>query len=302
MKTEFLPLLLLSVLILAGCHPADRSLQPYHRDDEHFRVVEESLYNRIIIEREGNEVTMRFRIGRRSGQRQTAVDLTDSMHLVIPYARTMLSAAWVQPEPEKILQIGLGGGALNRFLTRLYPEVTMETAELDEAVLKAATTWMGFTPGERDEITIMDGRMFVKRHPDVQYDWILLDAYREGTVPVHLKTREFYELIAARLAPGGVVAANIHRSNALYHSDVATFQAVFPHVYLFDTQGTGNVILLGFHRSPPDWEDVSPPALQPHPELLETVLREFAGKAPPSGALVLTDDYAPAEYLQAQER
>jgi len=297
------PLLLAGLLIvtLAGCERSEPTLAPYFENETHFRVIRESLYNRIIIEREGDEVTMRFRIGERSGQRQTAVDLSDPGRLVVPYTRTMLAAAWVQPNPEQILQIGLGGGGLNRFLTAVNSNLQLQTAELDPAVLETAEAYMGYQRSNRDQVTLMDGRMFLKRHPEQRYDWIFLDAYREGTVPVHLKTREFYQLVSDRLAPGGVVAANLHNTSALFESDVATLKSVFPEVHLYETTDRANVVALAFHGSPPDFQQEQPEFFTNRSELMETVRGEYAGPAKATEALLLTDDFAPAEYLQSQK-
>jgi spermidine synthase len=46
-------------------------------------------------------------------------------------------------------------------------------------------------------------------------------------VPFHLLTREFYELVKARVAPGGAVASNLSGSTKLYLASLATFRAVF---------------------------------------------------------------------------
>lgn len=291
-------ILLLAALLFAGCD--DQAHRPFSENPTRFRVVRESLYNQVIVERDGDIVDLRFRRGR-NVPRQTAVDLSDPERLVIPYSRIMLAAALVQPEPRRVLQLGLGGGGLNRYLRRVLPEVTLETAEIDATVRDMAVEFMGFRPDERDEVVIEDARTFVRKSRGT-WDWILVDAFTGGSAPPHLKTREFYELLKARLAPGGAVALNLHRNNRLFASDQATLRSVFAHVHLFDVPGTGNMVAVAFEG--------------PARNLRETDLSRFSGSlrqhlawakevyAGPAqtDAVVLTDDYAPTEFLQQQRR
>lgn len=269
------------------------------------RVVRESFYNQIIVERNAREADMKFQVGRRA-TRQTAVDLDDPTRLVIPYTGAMLTAAFVQPRPVRVLQIGLGGGALNRFLRRAYPEAGLTTVELDPVVLELARSHMGFVPDEKDRVEIADGRAFLRRD-QTRWDWILVDAYRGGAVPLHLKTREFYEALRARLAPGGVVVFNLHSGNRLFDADQATLNAVFPEVHLFGVPGTGNVIALACERPVPDFRTVDVEAAAGGTTLPEIVgghlgdaKRNYIGRASATAGQVLTDDFVPVESLESQ--
>jgi len=218
----------------------------------------------------------------------------------------MLLTALVQPEPKRILQIGLGGGGMNRFLRKLYPQASMETVELDKAVLSMAEQYMGFRPDEMDRVFIDDGRAFLKRR-SAKYDWILVDAFRGGYVPSHLKTKEFYEALKNMLAPGGVVALNVHGGNRLYESDKATRSAVFPEVHVFPVSGKGNIVILASPSGAPNMDDSSEELAarsSAGPAVLLRYLKEvkpfYGGRADGSRGSVLTDDFAPAEILDAQ--
>lgn len=294
---------LLATGLLMACEPDPSA--GYRESDSRFRVVRESLYNQISVEREGDEVEMRFRVGRKT-TRQTAVDLSDPLRLVIPYSRFMLATVLVEPRPGRVLLIGLGGGGLNRFLRQAYPESHLTTVELDPVVFAMAREYMGFFPDERDSVHIEDGRAFLKKNPN-RWDWIFVDAYRDSTVPPHLKTQEFYQLLKNHLEPGGVVAFNLHSGSRLLASDLATLRSVFREVHLFGVAGTGNVIALTFDSLPPGFPEVDLAAAataSQHPDIilehLRNVLKEYGGKAAPSSAAVLTDDFAPAEFLEQQ--
>ncbi len=284
-------------LALGGCE--DRARGPFEESPTKFRVVRESLYNQVVVERDGDIVDLKFRSGR-AVPRQTAVDLSNPERLVIPYTRTMLAAALVQPEPGRILQLGLGGGAMNRYLRRVFPGAHLTTAELDATVRDMAVEFMGFQPGERDVVVIEDARAFLRSRSET-WDWILVDAYSGGSVPPHLKTKEFYELLKARLAPGGVVALNLHAGNRLFASDQATLKAVFPSVGLFAVPGTGNVVALAWKGESKEFRASDLAGFSGTlREILAAVAQDFSGEAA-VGAAVLTDDFAPAEFLQQQK-
>jgi spermidine synthase len=290
-------ILLLVALALAGCK--DKAHESFSESPTRFRVVRESLYNQVMVERDGDIVDLRFRRGK-NVPRQTAVDLSDPERLVIPYSRIMLAAALVQPEPRRVLQLGLGGGAMNRYLRKVRPEVFLQTAEIDATVRDMAMEFMGFRPDAQDVVVIEDARVFVRKNTET-WDWILVDAFSGGSVPPHLKTREFYALLKARLAPGGVVAINLHRSNRLFASDQATLRSVFSQVQLFDVPGTGNVVALAFEGPARNLRETDLSRFSgSFREHLGRAVAVYAGPAQTEAA-VLTDDYAPTEFLQQQK-
>ena len=289
-------ILLLAVLVFAGCK--DKAA-PFSESPTRFRVVRESLYNQVMVERDGDIVDLRFRRGK-NVPRQTAVDLSDPERLVIPYSGIMLAAALVQPEPRRVLQLGLGGGAMNRYLRKVSPGVFLQTAEIDATVRDMAVEFMGFRPDAQDVVVIEDARVFVRKNTET-WDWILVDAFSGGSVPPHLKTREFYVLLKARLAPGGVVAINLHRSNRLFASDQATLRSVFSQVQLFDVPGTGNVVALAFEGPARNLRETDLSRFSgSFREHLGRAVEVYAGPAQTEAA-VLTDDYAPTEFLQQQK-
>src|SRR5205807_3278482 len=151
------------------------------------------------------------------------------------------------------------------------------------------------------------GRVFLNRHKDL-YDLILLDAYRGGFVPFHLLTREFYGLVKQRLTPGGAVASNVHDGTKLYHSTVKTLGDVFPTLDLFTTR-QGEMIAVVTNSPAPTNEQLveRAAALQerhkfrfPLPDMMDRRLDNPKTQA--AGGQTLTDDFAPAELADTQDR
>ncbi len=288
-----LPLLLLPLAATAAV-PAGDFVETY-----------DTPYNSLTVERRGNLVEMRAR-ARGSEALESAVDLTDPLRLVVHYTRSLYGALFIQPQPKRVLMIGLGGAGFHRLFAASYPDALLHTVELDAKVLELCESRMGFKPTAKTPVTIMDGRMFVKRNKE-QWDWLILDAFRGGFVPPHLKTEEFYRECAARLSDRGVFVSNLHATSQLYFSDLKTIRAVFPQVVLFETLGRGNVIAVAVKykepiiTDPAKWPTAEALTLPVHAGRLD--LKEVRNEVTlfpvdrMKTARVLTDDFAPVEFL-----
>ncbi|MEY2559841.1 MAG: spermidine synthase [Verrucomicrobiota bacterium] len=268
----------------------------------------ETPYNHITIEHFGSVVEMRS-VWRTKIYRESAVDLSDPSHLLVPYTMFVAASAAFHPAPQNVLMIGLGGGAFNQFFDKAFPSAALETIELDPQVLALAQQHLAFKPSARDKVTIMDGRMFLRRSKGV-YDWIILDAFRGGFVPPHLKTAEFYRLAQGHLASNGVFMANVRTDSALFASDLRTMQSVFPQVGYFDVQKTENAVIVGLNFSSPVFDTMLKDLarlsfndsykrsvdLAAAAKLFRLPLKEANKRAP-----LITDDFAPTEFLDAMK-
>ena len=270
-------------------------------------VVEyfDTIYNSLTVERNGSIVELRAR-ARGSEALESAVDLSDPLQLVVAYTRSLYGALFFQPQPKRVMMIGLGGAGFHRLFSAAYPDSLLQTVELDPMVFELCRTRLEFKPTLKTPVTIMDGRMFVKRDRQL-WDWLILDAFRGGFVPPHLKTEEFYRECAARLSERGVFISNLHATTSLYYSDLKTIQAVFPQVVLFGVDGRGNVIACAVKYREPVITD---PTKWPAAATLDVAA--FAGRLDLEAiraehipiptelmgkARVLTDDFAPVEFL-----
>lgn len=251
----------------------------------------------IILVRDRSDGVRELRFGR-GGAVQTAILADRPEALVLPYSRLVMSSLAVVPDPGRILMIGLGGGAMARFLRLAYPGASVDAVEIDPAVVEVARRYFELPEHPLLRVHVADGRAFVEGSRE-RWDLVILDAYGAGGVPAALGTREFLAAVRARTAPGGVVAANLWSGsgNPLYGSMLATFLDVFEQVLVVSGAGTTNRVVLalptaiedpatalvaraGSLGSPPvaalDLAGVLRAGLEAHPE-------------PPPGARVLTD-------------
>ena len=276
-------------------------------DDSYYRTYD-SPYNHLIVRRQDSIVTFRRM---ENGAVVSAIDLDDPLRQVVPYTRTLFAGSFFMSEPRRVLSIGLGAGAFNRLFNEAFPDAVLVSAELDPLVVRLAEDYTEFEVGQRNQVEIRDGRMFLRRSHQI-WDWIILDAFtRRSQVPAHMTTLEFYELAASRLSTTGVFVENLPSTNKLFFSLVHTLRAASPQVVFFQVPGKGNIIAVASNYPAPDLaHQLAQADAESMPEVLNryldmpfmrtTVLPDSARRLNGEGQ-VLTDDFMPAEYLEAIE-
>ncbi len=220
--------------------------------------------------------------------------------LALAYTRFFDLGASMVPDARRVLVLGGGGYSFPRHLLATRPDVRVTVVELDPGVTALAREFFGLRPDPRLTIVHEDARTFLNRDAG-HYDLIFVDAFgTDYAPPFHLVTREAASRMAALLAPDGAVVVNAiataagHRSR-LPQALCATFASVFEDVGLYplgeDPEEEQNVMLVA------RWRDA--PFVAPEGEEAGRFLaarREAPGRGE---ALVLTDDYAPVEWLCA---
>ena len=269
---------------------------------------ENSLYSNIVVDNRGPVLCLQFSV-RRDQRNQSCINERKPKEMVFAYARMMMASLLINPEPERVLTLGLGGGTLPLALDEIFPEVHQDVVEIDPAVVRVAREYFRFAPSSRVNVFAQDGRVFVKRAATQgqTYDLIMLDAFNGEYIPEHLMTREFLEEVRKLLAPGGVVAANTFSISDLYDHESVTYQAVFGEFYNLRTDASGNRVILATSGPLPE-----PATLERHAEMLAPALAPYGVDFEPllemmdtapdwdPEAAVLTDQYSPVNLLQGR--
>lgn len=253
-----------------------------------------------------------------------AIDLNPPYETRVSYTNAFELARIFKPELRNILIIGGGGGIGARKFVSDDPNVVVDLVEIDQKVVDLGLSHFHLEPSERLRIHVEDGRNFVRR-TTTTYDLVILDAFTiGGQIPFHLTTREFFNEIKQRLAPGGVVLANINgtmrgRRSRVMRSEYKTVATVFSNVYVFphlldaerresavlDHDRPRSIILIAFDGSS-IWtrDSVMAIAEKLHaadivrtPAFLEDAGQFFAGQLETGDVPLLTDDYAPVDTM-----
>jgi len=106
--------------------------------------------------------------------------------------------------------IGLGTGSL---ATYGRPGQKMVFYEIDPIVVSIArdSGYFTFVTDSKAEVSYVvgDARLMLADAKDHSYDLMVLDAFSSDAIPVHLVTREAFELYLKKLKPGGLIAFHI---------------------------------------------------------------------------------------------
>ena len=110
--------------------------------------------------------------------------------------------------PARVGVVGLGAG-----VTASYCRAgdTFRFYDINPLVLQMATSWFTFLndcPGDH-QVLLGDARLTMEQQPSQQYDVLAIDAFTGDAIPVHLLTREAFEVYMRHLKPGGILAVHI---------------------------------------------------------------------------------------------
>jgi len=110
--------------------------------------------------------------------------------------------------PRRIGVVGLGTGTMAAFgragdYLRIY-EINQEVQRLASSPF----TYLSNCPA-KVEVALGDARLSMEREPSQQFDLLALDAFSSDAIPVHLLTKESFELYSRHLKTNGVITVHI---------------------------------------------------------------------------------------------
>ena len=238
--------------------------------------------------------------------------LTDPNRLVYEYERIYAEATAYQARQASTLSalfIGGGGYTFPRYMASKYPESRLDVVEIDPGVTQIAYDRLGLRPEMGITSYNEDARLFMTRQPARQYSLIMGDAFNDFSVPYHLTTLEFDNLVHRWLAPDGLYLVNLidgPRRDFL-RSYLHTLRQSFRYVYLVPS-GAGwrksprSTFVLIAGDTPLDLPALKNIDTGDHePLLADRLLSEQAvtDLLAEGRSVALTDQYAPVEQMLA---
>jgi predicted membrane-bound spermidine synthase len=166
-------------------------------------------------------------------------------------SRVQVLAA-LQPQPARILVIGMSAGSWTRVLAAFPGVQHIDVVEINPGYVDVTKQYPAVKPilsDPRIDIHFDDGRRWLRRHPGEKYDLIVMNTtYHFRAYISMLLSREFLAMVKEHMNPGAVLAYN-----STYSWDTfKTASTVFDQVYRF-----GNFIVTGDGISvPPEDEAV----------------------------------------------
>lgn len=228
----------------------------------------------------------------------------DSDEHVFEYSRYYHLTRHFKPEFRDVLVIGGAGYSVPKDFLRRYDHVRIDVVEIDPQMTKIAERFFKLKQDSRLQITHEDGRTFLRRAEPARYDAILMDAFGSlFSVPYQLTTVEAVREMRRNLRDDGVVIFNLGSSidgpaRRFLHAELATYRAVFQHVYLFkvnadypDERLQNLMIVATASAAPARFESADTE--------IASLLSHVYSIEPGPDASMITDDLAPVEYYNA---
>ncbi|MCL5025326.1 MAG: fused MFS/spermidine synthase, partial [Chloroflexi bacterium] len=193
-----------------------------------------------------------------------------------------------------------------------HPDYSLTVVEIDPQVTETAFNPLGLNPNTRVVTHNEDGRFFFLHNGDGgrKYDLVFGDAFNDLSVPYHLTTLEFSQLVKAQLKENGMYVANIIddvKDGEFLQAFMNTQAQAFNYVTLFsignafDSSGASTYVVAASDQ---------PIDLVRYQQVAsEGGRRSVVGRPVPAPSvkdflnrgrrLVLTDDFVPVDNLVA---
>jgi spermidine synthase len=106
--------------------------------------------------------------------------------------------------PQKVLELGLGGGAIRNYLIHQYPQAEVTSVEINANIINCYINF--FALDINQQLLCEDAQQALNIANKV--DWVILDLFSQIDAPRFLFEQAFYEKIYAALNPNGILFIN----------------------------------------------------------------------------------------------
>jgi spermidine synthase len=264
----------------------------------------------VAVSSEGDEPVKALRLDRLDHAYRSE---SNPLKLIYEYEKVYAVVARYLAQRNAALEalfLGGGGYVFPIYMEYTYRQAGISVIEIDPGVTETARREFGLSPQSRIFTYDEDARQFLRNlAPERRFDLVVGDAFNDLSIPYHLTTREFMQLIKSHLNRAGVYMANTIDAPATGHflrAHLRTMQSVFKHVYLvanspewlfatratFVLVGTDSALNVAELRALADGLGYGAATFVVEPDALE----HYLAQEPP---LVLTDDHAPVDTLIA---
>lgn len=202
---------------------------------------------------------------------QGAMRIRDPIRIEIEYVRQMMAWLLFLGEQQRIVQLGLGAGALTRFCHSRLTGSELTVVECSSPVVAAARLYFKLPREDaRLRIVLDDAGRYVQSAEADSCDVLQVDLYDQDARGPVLDSEVFYRACARSLGPAGVMTVNLFGDGHRFARSLARISAAFGgRVIDLPPTEAGNVVVLAF-KGPPI--DVAWTALDARAALLERSL------------------------------
>ena len=186
-------------------------------------------------------------IGGQCIQSLVDVDLPDQF--MLPNIQAMLGALLFCPHPEHVLNLGFGGGSIERFFMSKLPELDLTSVDSNESVIHLTKKYFSVP---EDYVVVMDSAEHYLSLVNDKFDIIFCDIFFAERHPDCLYEDEFYANTFNALKDQGVLALNLlPLSEQEIIEILIQIRNHFKSVLLLETPNHANIILFALTGEAP---------------------------------------------------
>lgn len=174
----------------------DKKILHSHHDKNFMEVVDHGDFRSLNF---NNEVV------------QSRIRLNNPGNLVLRYTQYMMAASLLAvPQPQRILLIGVGAGALVHFCNTHLSRSHMDAVDYSEHILGIARGYFSLPETERIHVHCNDGMKYLSSlRSDKLYDLILVDAFNDKGMAKNIYSNDFLKLARKHISEEGVICCNL---------------------------------------------------------------------------------------------
>jgi spermidine synthase len=181
------------------------------------------------------------------------IDIQSRMSVAHPdalqfeYTRLMMGVLLFQPQPKRMLMVGLGGGSLAKFCYKHLPDAHITVVEINPHVIALRHSFCIPDDDARFQVVQMDAAHFMAQ-TEQAFDVVFVDGFDQHGMPEQLCSPQFYSDCRRVLTAGGVAVANLHRFSAYRDVYVDRIEAAFDGALcIVNAPGTTNCVVFAMH-------------------------------------------------------
>lgn len=169
------------------------------------------------------------------------------------------------PGPLTALHLGAGALTLPRYIEATHPGSRQQVLELEPGLVALVREHLPWSRDAAIRVRYGDARETLRKLPAAlrgSVDVAIVDVFGGARIPAHVTSAQFYEEVAAFLAPGGILLVNVADGGSLSFArgQAATIGYVFADSALLAESAVlkgrryGNFVLVGSQRDLPlEW-------------------------------------------------
>jgi spermidine synthase len=257
----------------------------------------ESTYNYLRVEEESDRYILSTNV--LFGVQSVKMKNKGLTGMYYDYALASPVMSGAEEKPLSVLILGLGTGTFASLCYDYFNSVSVDGVEIDGKIVDLAREY--FALPDAVNVAVEDGRAFLNMSKS-KYDVIMVDAYRDITIPFQMSTVEFFTSVQEHLSARGTMILNMNMYSDLDGGIddymVGTIASVFSSVYTVVTGGTNIELYASSVFDCKAQLDSQLSLISGHSDLSSMMSQVSANMVKrTANGYILTDDKAPVEKL-----